>query len=75
MIELEVPLEAWARQRWGEAAPSIFTLRAWARSGKIIPMPQKVGRTYFVKPDAEYRRDPNRSHRLIRRMSVTAAAK
>lgn len=74
MVELEVPLEAWARQRWGEAAPSIFTLRAWARSGKIVPMPQKVGRTYFVKPNAEYRRSDS-ARRLIRRISVTAAAK
>lgn len=69
---IQIPLEQWARQIWGEAAPSIFTLRAWARKGKIYPMPQKVGRTYFVKPDAEYCRNPNS---LVRRLSVATSTR
>jgi Excisionase-like protein len=66
--EPDIRLEVWARQRWGEAAPSIFTLRAWARSGEIYPMPGKVGRTYFVKPDTEYCRNPNSLVRRLRRL-------
>jgi predicted site-specific integrase-resolvase len=64
--EPDIHLEVWARQRWGDKAPSIFTLRAWARNGKIRPMPQKVGRTYFVKPDAEYQRNWNSLANRIR---------
>jgi hypothetical protein len=35
--------------------PNLDTLRRWARDLKIFPFPQKVGRTYYVEPDAEYR--------------------
>jgi predicted site-specific integrase-resolvase len=63
--ELQLTLQVWAQQQWGEHAPSIFTLRAWARSGKIYPMPKKVGRIYFVRPNAEYIRNINS---LVHRM-------
>jgi Excisionase-like protein len=65
----DLPLEEWARNRWGEKAPSIFTLRSWARNGKIYPYPEKIGRAYFVKPDAEYCRD---HESLARRLNVTS---
>jgi hypothetical protein len=42
---------------WGEARfnppPSLWTLRAMARAGKISPRPVKVGKAYYVYPDAE----------------------
>ena len=63
-------LESWAAERFGEHAPSIFTLRAWARDGKIYPLPQKIGRTYFVSHEAEYVRDYN-DNRLASRIRVT----
>lgn len=47
-------LESWARAVYGEDAPAQFTLRRWARDGHISPMPEKHGRSYFVKPDAKY---------------------
>jgi len=47
-----------------EKAPDVG-LRAWARSGKIYPMPKKVGRIYFVRPNAEYIRNINS---LVHRM-------
>lgn len=48
-------LESWARQTYGEAAPSLATLRRWARDCLIYPTPEKHGRAYFVRPDAQYR--------------------
>lgn len=50
----EIPLETWASAKFGEHAPSIGTLRRWARDGKIYPVPRKVGRGYMVTPGADY---------------------
>ncbi|MGS0982087.1 excisionase [Burkholderia glumae] len=49
-----IPLHVWAEQMFGEHAPHQNTLRNWVRSGRILPVPIKVGRSYFVRPDAEY---------------------
>ncbi|MDN7592369.1 excisionase [Burkholderia seminalis] len=49
-----IPISVWAEQTFGEYAPHRNTLRSWVRNGKIRPVPVKVGRSYFVKPDAEY---------------------
>jgi hypothetical protein len=44
-------------------------LRRWVRNAQIYPAPQKVGRTYFVRPDAEYIRDwSDPSQRLVDRI-------
>lgn len=47
-------LTEWATRRYGDAAPSLATLRRWAREALIFPVPKKHGRTYFVQPDAQY---------------------
>lgn len=48
-------LEQWARATFGENGPkSLVTLRRWARAGKIIPRPRKVGKEYLVTPGARY---------------------
>ncbi|WP_244120589.1 excisionase [Burkholderia gladioli] len=49
-----IPLQVWAEQTFGEHAPHANTLRRWVRNGKILPVPIKVGRSYFVRPEAEY---------------------
>ncbi|WP_088505081.1 excisionase [Burkholderia ubonensis] len=49
-----IPLNVWADQTFGEYAPHRHTLRNWVQAGKIHPVPIKVGRSYFVSPDAEY---------------------
>jgi len=49
-----IPLSVWADQTYGKFAPKVSTLRAWARSNKIQPAPQKHGRTYYVEPTARY---------------------
>ncbi len=54
MAEKLVTLEQWGAAVYGDAAPTIATLRTWARDGKIYPAPRKHGRAYFVAPDACY---------------------
>lgn len=49
-----IPLSAWAEVVFGDRMPHRHTLRNWVNNGKIRPMPIKVGRTYFCRPDAEY---------------------
>ncbi|WLE60942.1 hypothetical protein GIY62_06530 [Burkholderia plantarii] len=49
-----IPLQVWAEQTFGEHAPHANTLRRWVRNGKILPVAIKVGRSYFVRPEAEY---------------------
>ena len=45
-------------EKWGEKvfdpAPSVRTMRKWARTGKIQPEPMKIGRTWRVLECAEY---------------------
>jgi hypothetical protein len=58
-MKQKVTLEAWAAPRYCPP-PSIKTLRRWARECRIFPAPEKVGRTYYVEPDARYiERDKN----------------
>lgn len=54
-----IRIQAWASSKY-EEPPSIFTLRRWARDGRIYPIPKKVGRDWLVTPDARYieRDDP-----------------
>lgn len=47
-------LENWAKKRYGDDAPSIYTLRRWVKQAKIVPAPKKVGRMYFIQPGAIY---------------------
>lgn len=54
-----VTLEAWAQAHYGEHAPHIKTLRRWCCEGKIFPIPQKHGRSYFVEETARYVGDYN----------------
>jgi hypothetical protein len=49
----KITLQAWAEMHY-DPAPGIGTLRAWARDARILPPPQKIGRTYYVHPDARH---------------------
>lgn len=46
-----IPLREWAKQTLAPP-PSIRTLRAWARTGRIYPKPMLIGREYRVREDA-----------------------
>lgn len=56
---------------WGAARfdppPSLWTLRAMARTGKIQPRPVKVGKAYYVDPDARVV-NPNERPTLVQRL-------
>lgn len=58
-------------EQWGAAhfdpPPSLWTLRAMARAGKIAPQPVKVGKAYYVQADAAVV-DPSRRPTLVHRM-------
>jgi hypothetical protein len=58
-------LEAWARAEYGDGTPGVATLRRWVREGKILPAPEKHGRTYFLVPHARYVKNP-KGNRLLR---------
>jgi hypothetical protein len=47
-------LPVWAKNKFGDDSPHIVTLRRWVREGRIYPLPKKIGKTWFVVPNAEY---------------------
>lgn len=52
-----VPLKVWAALLLGEHAPHNNTLLRWVHDGRIQPQPRRIGRKWFVKPDADYMGD------------------
>lgn len=58
-------------EEWGKAhfdpPPSLWTLRAMARAGKIQPRPVKVGKAYYVQPEAQVV-DPSQRLTLVERL-------
>lgn len=57
----KITLKAWADQRF-DPPPNIKTLQRWARDCWIFPVPEKVGKTYYVEPSAVFiGRDPEKA--------------
>lgn len=54
MADRLTTLEEWAKKVYGDKAPTPATLRRWAREARIVPLPRKHGRTYFVYENAVY---------------------
>lgn len=54
MTDRLVPLDVWARLKYGEHMPTVGTLRRWVREAKILPVPKKHGRSYYVSESARY---------------------
>jgi hypothetical protein len=50
---MKVTLAAWAARHF-EQPPVENTLRIWARQGRIVPTPVKIGRAYYVEPTAQH---------------------
>ena len=61
-----VLLEEWA-SAYFLPTPSLHTLRALARTGRIQPPAVKVGKAYYVRPDAQVI-DPSRRLTLVERL-------
>lgn len=49
-----VPLSVWSTAVFGEFSPHKNTLLRWVNDGRIQPQPKKIGRLWWVTPDAEY---------------------
>jgi hypothetical protein len=54
----KIPLKTWGASKY-DPPPSIHTLRKWTREYRIFPLPEKVGREYYVDPEARFI-DPNK---------------
>lgn len=64
---MKVTLEAWAARHF-DPPPVNNTLRIWAREGRIVPAPMKIGRTYFVEQDAKHITEVARAGALVSRL-------
>lgn len=62
-------LEGWAATKF-QPPPSTFTLRRWARERLIMPQPMKVGRTYYVSPNARYVPAQEATAKLARKLTL-----
>ena len=51
-----ISIPVWLDQTYGDdpSRPTVETVRAWCRDGKIYPRPRKQGRAYFLHPRATY---------------------
>lgn len=49
-----IPVRSWASRVFGDHQPHRNTLLNWIKNGRIRPLPRKIGREYFCRPDAEY---------------------
>lgn len=66
----KIALPAWAAQQLDPASTE-NTLRAWARSGRIVPAPLKIGRTYWVEPTAKHIAEVMADNRLVSRFRLS----
>lgn len=48
-----ITLEQWGEKNFS-VKQSINTLRKWAREGKLNPLPEKRGKSWWVHPNAVY---------------------
>lgn len=51
-----IPLQVWAESTFGDDRPNHHTVRRWAETGKIFPLPVKIERNYFCSSRATYSR-------------------
>jgi hypothetical protein len=63
----KITLTAWASRNF-EQPPVENTLRIWAREGRIVPTPIKIGRTYYVDPGAQHITEAAQSGTLLSRL-------
>lgn len=67
-----IPLQHWA-ERTFDPPPHPDTLRRWCRQGRIHPRPKKIGRTYYLHPDAEHVDNAQSQPRLADRILAETA--
>lgn len=57
----KVLLTEWAKARY-DPPPPLHTLRRWARTGEIVPQPEKAGGFYYCLANAERKGVPRGDH-------------
>lgn len=62
-----IRLSAWAVAHYSPP-PADRTLRLWVQEGRIVPAPVKIGRAYYVSPDAKHIAEVARGERLAERL-------
>ena len=73
---MKIPIKEWAKKTYSPA-PCRNTLYKWIAEARISPMPEFIGRGYFVEENAKYvgdkiaapRRPDLRKRRLVDRIS------
>lgn len=69
-----ITLEAWiARTYDQDGAPSLKTVRRWARDNKLEPPAVKEGRTYYVDAAARYTPATRERSSLVDRINAANA--
>jgi hypothetical protein len=67
MSDKAVLLETWGAAHF-DPPPSLWTLRALVRAGKIQPPPVKIGKAYYVQADAQVVPEGVRRPSLVQRL-------
>jgi hypothetical protein len=49
----KITLEDWAERQF-DPPPSERTLRRWVKARQIVPAPIRIGRAYWVQPEAKH---------------------
>ena len=70
---MKITLAAWAAARYSPA-PSLWTLRRWARENELHPAPELVGKTYYIDENARRLSVPVPSATLVDRLKQREAA-
>lgn len=80
-----ITLLEWAEQKFSQPY-KLNTLRMWARTGRIYPAPEKIGRDWQVNPNAQYvnprnpkdvaeKAKPANKYRLLERINGSQTAR
>ncbi len=65
-----IKLETWAKDQYGDDAPSLITLRRWARNGNLFPAAEQHGKCWYVTPGTKYMAQNNGSSIIDRMKAV-----
>lgn len=63
----KITLPVWAARHY-DPPPAKRTLLLWVSEGRIVPAPIKIGRAYYVDPDAQHIAEIPSAPRLIDRL-------
>lgn len=65
----KLSLTEWAARKFSPP-PAERTLRLWVSAKRIVPAPIKIGRRYYVEPDAKHIAEATAKPRLAQRIGA-----